>query len=52
MGISMASIFLVYTGESIARVFFITAATFGAVSLYGYTTKRDLPGWARSCSWA
>ena len=52
MGLSMASIFLVYTGESIARVFFITAATFGAVSLYGYTTKRDLAGWARSCSWA
>ena len=42
MGISMASIFLVFTGESIARVFFVTAATFGAVSLYGYTTKRDL----------
>ena len=36
--------FLVYTGESIARVFFITAATFGAMSLYGYTTKRDLTG--------
>jgi uncharacterized protein len=44
MGISLASIFLVFTGESIARVFFITAATFGAVSLYGYTTKRDLSG--------
>ena len=44
MGLSMASIFLIYTGESIARVFFITAATFGAVSLYGYTTKRDLSG--------
>jgi FtsH-binding integral membrane protein len=42
MGLSLASIFLVFTGESIARVFFITAATFGAVSLYGYTTKRDL----------
>ena len=42
MGLSLASIFLVYTGESIARVFFITAATFGAVSLYGYTTKTDL----------
>jgi len=42
MGLSMASIFLVFTGESIARVFFITAATFGAMSLYGYTTKRDL----------
>ncbi len=44
MGLSMASIFLVFTGESIARVFFITAATFGAMSLYGYTTKRDLSG--------
>lgn len=42
MGVSLASIFLVFTGESIARVFFITAATFGAVSLYGYTTKTDL----------
>ncbi len=42
MGLSMASIFLVFTSTSIARVFFITAATFGAVSLYGYTTKRDL----------
>ncbi|MEQ9350342.1 MAG: Bax inhibitor-1/YccA family protein, partial [Alphaproteobacteria bacterium] len=36
------SIFLVYTAESITRVFFITAAAFGALSLYGYTTKRDL----------
>ena len=42
MGLSMASIFLVFTGASIARVFFITAATFGATSLYGYTTKTDL----------
>jgi FtsH-binding integral membrane protein len=42
MGLSMASIFLVFTGESIARVFFITAGTFGAMSLYGYTTKTDL----------
>ena len=42
MGLSMASIFLVFTGESIARTFFITAAAFGALSLYGYTTKRDL----------
>jgi FtsH-binding integral membrane protein len=42
MGLSMASIFLVFTGASIARVFFITAATFGAASLYGYTTKADL----------
>jgi len=44
MGLSLASIFLLYTGTSIARVFFITAATFGAMSLYGYTTKRDLTG--------
>ncbi len=44
MGISMSSIFLVYTGTSIARTFFITAATFGGMSLYGYTTKRDLTG--------
>lgn len=45
MGLSMASIFLVFTATSIARVFFITAATFGAMSLYGYTTKRDLSQW-------
>jgi hypothetical protein len=45
MGLSLASIFLVFTGASIARVFFITAGTFGAMSLYGYTTKRDLSGW-------
>jgi uncharacterized protein len=45
MGLSMASIFLVFTGASIARVFFITAAMFGAMSLYGYTTQRDLSGW-------
>jgi uncharacterized protein len=44
MGLSLASIFLVFTGTSIARVFFITAGTFGAMSLYGYTTKRDLTG--------
>ncbi len=42
MGLSLSSIFAVYTGTSIARVFFITAGTFGAMSLYGYTTKRDL----------
>ncbi len=42
MGASMASILLVFTGASVARVFFITAATFGAMSLYGYTTKTDL----------
>ncbi len=45
MGMSLASIFIVYTGASIARVFFITASVFGAMSLYGYTTKRDLTGW-------
>ncbi len=44
MGLSLSAIFLVYKGESIARVFFITAGTFGAMSLYGYTTKRDLSG--------
>lgn len=42
MGISLGSIFMVYQLGSIFQVFFITAATFGAVSLYGYTTKRDL----------
>ena len=42
MGASLTSIFLVYTGGSIARVFFITAATFAATSIYGYTTKADL----------
>lgn len=45
MGLSLASIFLVYTQSSIARVFFITAAAFGGLSLYGYTTKKDLSGW-------
>src|SRR3569832_1439628 len=44
MGVSLSSIFLVYTHTSIVRVFFITAATFGALSLYGYTTKRDMSG--------
>ncbi len=44
MGLSMASIFLVYTQTSIAKVFFITAAMFGTVSLWGYTTKKDLSG--------
>lgn len=42
MGLSLAGIFLVYTGTSVARTFFISAATFGAMSLYGYTTGRDL----------
>jgi hypothetical protein len=44
MGMSLASIFVVYTGTSIARVFFITAGLVGTMSLYGYTTKRDLTG--------
>ena len=44
MGLSLGSIFMVYTDASIAKVFFITAATFGAMSLWGYTTKRDLTG--------
>jgi len=42
MGLSISTIFLVYTGASIARVFFITAGTFAGMSLYGYTTRRDL----------
>jgi hypothetical protein len=42
VGLSLAGIFLVYTQASIARVFFITAGTFAAMSLYGYTTRRDL----------
>ena len=42
MGLSLSSIFIAYTGTSITRVFFITAGTFGSMSIYGYTTKRDL----------
>ena len=44
MGLSLANVVLNFTGASIARVFFITAGTFAAMSLYGYTTKRDLTG--------
>jgi uncharacterized protein len=44
LGLSLATIFLTYTGASITRVFFISAATFGAMSLWGYTTQRDLTG--------
>ncbi|MCE4222506.1 Bax inhibitor-1/YccA family protein [Methylobacterium sp. C25] len=44
MGASMSTLMLVFTGASVVRVFFITAATFGALSLYGYTTKRSLSG--------
>ncbi len=45
MGLSLSSIFLVYAHGSIAQVFFISAAAFGALSLYGYTTRKDLSGW-------
>ena len=45
MGMSLASIFMIYTDTSIARVFFIPSGVFGAMSLYGYTTKKDLTGW-------
>ncbi|MCB0186842.1 MAG: Bax inhibitor-1/YccA family protein, partial [Caldilineaceae bacterium] len=44
-GVTMAFIFLVYTNESIASTFLVTAGTFGAISMYGYTTKRDLTSW-------
>jgi FtsH-binding integral membrane protein len=44
MGLSLSTVFVAFTGGSIARVFFITAASFGALSLYGYTTKRNLSG--------
>ena len=46
MGLSLASIFAVYTGTNIARVFFITAGSFAGLSLYGYTTRRDLSAMA------
>lgn len=42
LGVTLSSVFLAYTGASITRVFFISAASFGALSLYGYTTQRDL----------
>lgn len=44
-GITLSSVFLVFTQESITSVFFISAGTFAAVSLYGYTTKKDLSSW-------
>jgi FtsH-binding integral membrane protein len=46
MGVSLSSIFIAYTGTSIARVFFITAGSFAGLSLYGYTTRRDLSAFA------
>lgn len=45
VGASLSIIFKIFTGSSIAQVFFITAATFGSMSLYGYTTKKDLSNW-------
>lgn len=45
MGLSLSSIFLVYTGFSIIQVFLITAIAFAGLSLYGYTTKKDISGW-------
>lgn len=45
VGLSLSYVFLAYTGTSVARVFFITAIMFGGMSLYGYTTKRDMTGW-------
>ena len=45
MGLSLSTIFLVYTGASIAATFFATAAAFAGLSLFGYTTKKNLSGW-------
>lgn len=45
MGLSLSYIFLAYTGNSIARVFLVTSGAFGALSIYGYTTKKDLSAW-------
>ncbi|MGZ8408847.1 MAG: Bax inhibitor-1/YccA family protein [Hyphomicrobium sp.] len=45
MGVSLSAIFLVFTGASIAQVFFVTAAAFASLSVYGYTTQKDLSGW-------
>jgi hypothetical protein len=45
MGLSLSSIFLLYTGQSITRIFVVTAGAFAALSMYGYTTRRDLSGW-------
>ena len=45
MGVSLSSIFLIYTGQSITQIFFVTAAAFASLSLWGYTTKKDISGW-------
>ncbi len=47
MGVSLSTIFLQYTGASIAQTFFVTAASFAALSLYGYTTKRDMSAFGK-----
>ncbi|MFQ5348503.1 MAG: Bax inhibitor-1/YccA family protein, partial [Rhodothalassiaceae bacterium] len=47
MGLSLSSVLFAYTGASVARTFFVTAAAFGALSLYGYTTKRDLSAFGK-----
>lgn len=45
MGLSLSSIFLIYTGQSIVQIFFVTAAAFAALSIWGYTTTKDISGW-------
>ncbi len=45
MGVSLSSIFLVFTGQSIVQIFFVTAAAFASLSVWGYTTKKDISGW-------
>jgi FtsH-binding integral membrane protein len=45
MGLSLSTVFLVYTGSSVAATFFATAGAFAGLSLFGYTTKKDLSGW-------
>jgi FtsH-binding integral membrane protein len=45
MGLSMSTIFIKFTGQSIVQMFFVTSAAFAGLSLYGYTTKKDLSGW-------
>ncbi|MDP2329930.1 MAG: Bax inhibitor-1/YccA family protein, partial [Reyranella sp.] len=47
MGVSLSLLLFRYTGASVARTFFVTAAAFGALSLYGYTTKRDMSAWGK-----
>jgi FtsH-binding integral membrane protein len=50
-GVTFSVIFLVYTTTSIVSAFLVTAAMFGGLALWGYTTKADLTGWAASFSW-